>query len=421
MKKILLLIIILMIGFGGYILYDKYFNNRIPKLITQEEKINVDDLYIYGTHLNISGSLVNDNNLDLVLYNGEFINYDLKIEDNKFVLSEYINRGIYLEDIPEGTYYAFLRSTNTTEEDKTEYKYYVLNNTTNYPETIYYTFSNTNRKIVINTDDYYNTLTFNVTKNEDPNIYDIVIDPGHGGMDSGARSGGKREDEYTMKIAENLKNKLETYGIRVKLTRTKDQLGNKDLLNDYGEHGRAVIGHEVKAKYVFSIHLNSHAYSSVNGLEVYTASNINYDFVSNMVNNIVTMTGTNYSTNRINRIKNGIYSRTFTEDEIVSSKKESEEKNKEPYDITTKSVYYFMIRETGGIMTGAYVDGRNAPKYPENPYYNSNIGSEAYLFELGYITSSLDMNRIDNKMENYTDAIANCFKEIFEKNDKNSK
>ena len=28
MKKILLLIIILMIGFGGYILYDKYFNNR---------------------------------------------------------------------------------------------------------------------------------------------------------------------------------------------------------------------------------------------------------------------------------------------------------------------------------------------------------------------------------------------------------
>ena len=421
MKKILSLLLILMIGFGGYLLYDKYFSNRIPKLNTEEEKVNINSLYIYGTHLNLGGTLVNDDNLDLVLYNGEFMNYDIKTKDNGFVLSDYINSGLYLEDIPEGKYYAFLRSTNTNENNRVENKYYVLNNVTDYPETIYYTFSNNNRKIVINTDDYYNTLMFSVTKNDDPEIYDIVIDPGHGGMDSGARSNGRREDEYTMKIAENLKTKLEKYGIKVKLTRTKNQLGTNDLLNDYGEHGRAVVGHEVGAKYVFSIHLNSSSASSVNGLEIYTASKINYDFVSNLANNIVTATGTNYSTNKINRIKSGIYSRNFTEEDIAISKKESKEKNKEAYDITTDSVYYFMIRETGGIMTGAYVDNRNAPKYPENPYYDSNIGSEAYLFELGYLTSTTDMNRIDNKMDNYTEAIANSFKEIFEKNDKNSK
>lgn len=40
-----------------------------------------------------------------------------------------------------------------------------------------------------------------------------------------------------------------------------------------------------------------------------------------------------------------------------------------------------MLRETGGIATKAYVDGRN-PNYGKNMFYNSNIGVEAYLLEL---------------------------------------
>ena len=40
-----------------------------------------------------------------------------------------------------------------------------------------------------------------------------------------------------------------------------------------------------------------------------------------------------------------------------------------------------MLRETGGIATSAYVDGRN-PSYGANMFYNSNIGVEAYLLEL---------------------------------------
>ena len=33
-----------------------------------------------------------------------------------------------------------------------------------------------------------------------------------------------------------------------------------------------------------------------------------------------------------------------------------------------------MIRETGGYMTGAYVDDSNISEAGANPYYNSNIG-----------------------------------------------
>ena len=77
MKKLLLLLLILLIGFGGYIIYDTYFANIIPKLDIEEEVINLDELYIYGTHLNMHGNLIDDNNYDLVLYNGEFLNYDM--------------------------------------------------------------------------------------------------------------------------------------------------------------------------------------------------------------------------------------------------------------------------------------------------------------------------------------------------------
>ena len=415
MKKVLLFLLILLIAFGGYIYYDNYYNKGIPKLLTEEEKIDIDELTIYGTHLNLHGKIINDNNLDLVLYDGNFKSYKINLSDNGFNMANEINNGIYLEDIPVGKYYAFLRSTNKDENDKDIYKYYVLNNTTQYKETVYYTFSNVGNKIVINTDDGYGTLTFDVSKNNDKDIYDVVIDAGHGGMDSGANKNGYREADFTMKLANDLKIEMEEYGVKVKMTRTENQLTLNEKLPDYGIHGRAVVNHEVHAKYVFSIHLNSNGSQNVHGLEVYTAANINYDFAKELAKNIVTNANTSYSSNKINRMFDGIYTRTFTESEIANSKKEVEDKGGTAYNITNKANYYFMIRETGGIMTGAYVDSRNQPKVLENPYYNSNVGSESYLLELGYLTNNGDLNNINSNMAKYTDAIANTFKGIFVK------
>ena len=405
MKKILFVLLILLLAFGGYLLYDNFFSGRIPRLDVEEEVVNIDKLYIYGSHLNIHGDMINDKNLDLVFYNGEFKNYDINEVEGKFLLSEKVNEGIPLEDFDSGTYYMFLRSSSKDEEDNDVYKYYVLNNTTKYEEMTYYTLSNKNKKIVINTDDDYKTLTFNVTENTDDNIYDIVIDPGHGGMDGGANVGSYKEADFTIKIANQLKEKLENKGFKVKLTREDGQLTNNEKLPDYGTNGRAVIAHNVGAKYLFSIHLNSNAYASVSGVEIYTPEDINYEFAKNLVNNIVSSTGSKYSSNKINKMFDGIYTRTFTEADIKSSLKEYEQRNMVAYDITTNSNYYYMIRENGGIVTGAYVDDRNSPKVPGNPYYDSNIGVEAYLLELAYLTNSNDLNNIINNMDKYTDSI----------------
>ena len=413
MKKLLLFIFILLCGFGGYLFYTNYFNKGIPKLDVEEKKVSIDELIIYGTHLNMHGSTVTANNLDLVLYNGDFLDYKINISGNSFSLADEINQGINLEKIPVGTYYAFLRSSTKDEEDNDVYKYYVLDNTTDYKETTYYTFSNVGNKILINSDLDYNTLTFNVTENTDSEIYDIVIDAGHGGMDSGAHVNGYREADLTLDIVYNLKTKLEKEGIKVKLTRQEGQLASDELLPDYGKGGRAVISHEVHAKYVFSIHLNSNSSSSVRGIEIYTPANIDYSFAKDLANNLITETNTTYSTNKINKEYDGIYTRTFTESDIASSIEEMKNKDRIPYDMTTKSNYYYMIRETGGIMTGAYVDNRNEPKVLENPYYKSNVGSEAYLLELAYLTNKTDLNNITSNMDSYTEAITAAIKKVF--------
>ena len=411
MKKILLFILILLILFGGYIVYDKYLTGKIPKLKTEEKIINIDELYIYGNHLNLHGKLVDDDNLQLVFYNGDFLEYEINIDESYFNLSDKINKGILLEEIPIGTYYMFIRSKYKLENGKDGYKYYILNNATKYDETVYYTFSNTNNKIIINSDNDYKTLMANVSENTDK-VYDVVIDPGHGGMDSGATKNGYSESDLTLKIALNLKEKLEKNGVKVKLTREDGQLTSNEKLPDYGVHGRAVIPYESKAKYLFSIHMNSNSVSSVNGLEIYAPANINYDFAKQLANNIIEKTNINYSNNKINLMFSGIYSKTFTEELIKESQKEYENKDMKAYDITTKSNYFFIIRETGGIVTGAYVDDRNED-IAGNPYYNSNVGTEAYLLELGYLSNKSDLNNMVSNMNLYTDAIADTFMTIF--------
>lgn len=408
MKKILFLLLILLLGFGGYILYTNH--TGIPDLKIEDNVVDIDELYIYGTHLNMHGKNSNDIK-DLVLYNGDFTQVAINFTDDGFNLSNEVNNGLYLDSIPRGKYYLFLRSITKDKNNNDVYKYYAINNKTNYKTTTYYTFNDYDNKIVIDSDNKYSTLAFDITNNKDSEVYDIVIDPGHGGMDSGANKYGYSESDFTMKLAIKLKDKLESNGFSVKLTREENQLTKNDLLDEYGDNGRAVIPYNVHAKYVISLHMNSSDSSSVNGIEVYTAKNINYTLAKNIAKSIVDTTGLNYSKNKISKIYDGVYTRTFTNYEIKNSNEKYINKNMKPYDINIKSNYYYMIRETGGIVTGAFVDNRNE-KILGNPYVDSNVGIETYLLELGYITNKNDMNNMKNNTEKYAQAIYNGIKEL---------
>ena len=103
-------------------------------------------------------------------------------------------------------------------------------------------------------------------------------------------------------------------------------------------------------------------------------------------------------------------------DGVTFTGKDYYEKNYKHYNVTTKSNYLYMIRETGGFMTGAYVDSSNPDKVGVNPYYDSNIGNESYLLELGYISNSTDVNTLKEEQDALAKAISDSIiKEINEK------
>ena len=437
MKKFVIIVILIILTFTGYVVYVELNKNKVPPLIAELEKVQINEYYIYGTTLNMKGNLTIENikydEIDLVLYNKDLklekkepnekrfttipINYEHNDNVISFYLSENINEGMYLDDIKTSNYTMFIRTTlkeTIEEEEKISYKYYALENKTEYKETTYYTMSKYDKKIIINSNNDYDTMMLNITENKDSEIYDIVIDAGHGGMDPGALVNGEKESKYTLEIALQLKDKLEQSGLKVKLTRDENSLSEDEYFGEYGKNGRAQISHEVYAKYLISIHLNKNTSTSVHGIELYTPSNINYDFAKNLVEEIVNNTSIEYSNRKTFKMFNGVYTHNFTEAEIEASMKNYEEKDYIPYDITTNSSYLYMIRETGGIMTGAYVDDRNEDQ-TGNDYYDSNIGAEAYLLELCYLSNKNDLNIIKKEQDKIVDAISNSIITNFNK------
>jgi len=391
----------------------------------QSELVNVNKYIVYGTHLNINGRL--DTNLigsnisefKIVLKNIEgveipfVINYTIDEKGILFSTSDEINGGIDLEEIIEGKFYILLKVV-TSLDDVLSSKYYLLNNQTAYENIEYYTITkNSNNKINISSDKYLlngilvSYMKLEVSGSKLPNnIYDIVIDPGHGGNDCGAVKGDYTEAEIVLEYSLDLKEKLEALGLKVKLVRDEDE-----YIDVYGEEGRGVIPNQVKAKYVFSIHLNSSSYiMNTGGVEIYSPPNSNLNFSKLIADNIVNIAKTTYSPNNLYKIQDGVYVRNFIEEEIIEAKDYASQSGYKAYNITTSTPYMFMIRETGGIATNAYIDGRNT-EYGANKYYNSNIGVEGYLLELGFMNCSTDLKNILNNKKLYVSAIATSIQE----------
>ncbi len=97
-------------------------------------------------------------------------------------------------------------------------------------------------------------------------VHVIVIDPGHGGAESGAIGpSGVQEKELTLQLARELEAKLaQRLPVRVVLTRTEDATVQLDT--------RPAIANQNKADLFISIHLNSSLGSGAYGTETYFLS-----------------------------------------------------------------------------------------------------------------------------------------------------
>lgn len=91
----------------------------------------------------------------------------------------------------------------------------------------------------------------------------VVIDPGHGGHDSGAIGrAGTREKDVALKIAKRLSSLLRASGLEVVMTRESDEFVSLD--------NRAHLANDVHGDLFISIHCNSARNRKLRGIETYT-------------------------------------------------------------------------------------------------------------------------------------------------------
>lgn len=328
-----------------------------------------------------------------------------------FKTNKYINEGIDFsdKDFDNEDYIILLKNeTKYTDGDyeKTRVEYYNLENNTVYTDLSYYGFINNNkeRDVLVSFDSWndYKFTLFSVSENNPKEgIYDIVLDPGHGGSDPGAVFNGHKEIDENLEYAKIVKNKLEAAGYRVILTRETN-----DEIESYGAGSRTGIPYEVQAKIMLSLHLNAAGgYIASPGLEIYRDYKDSDTFPQIIATSIKKHSGAPSSANTVLRSSGDVYLKTWDQKTISEATKEFAKKGITFYEkANTNTTYYYFIRETGGIITTALADGRNTDQ-PKNLYYDANFGVEAYLIESAYIDKINSLNHFLNNREKYADGL----------------
>ena len=405
-----------------------------------DDRVSVSKYYVYGTHLNLEGTLTAEKeiqSMELLLVDdargvsseeadtsssasavdeAERIYTLTKTigEDGSYAFqtSANINDGVNLENIPDGNYCMLLRAAYS---DGT-HAYYSLTDASGEQAITYYTLTkdNSNQKIQMSfaqdTDGTnLNYLEVNVAKSALPDdVYDIVIDAGHGGKDTGASGNGYTESELTLQYAKALKSALEDKGYKIKLTRDGSEPADENMAYTmYDEDGRVSIACRSGAKYCLCLHLNSNAEKLTRGgVQIYCSIRGNGDFAKLVADGIVAEAGTGYSNMQSDRVTDGVYAAPYSEKGISKNVATAEKYGYTPYDYSGVDSL-FMIRELGGIATGAFVDGRDT-RYGSNEYRNSNTGVETLLIELGYISIDEDLKNIISNQKGYVKGIVDA-------------
>jgi len=423
-----IMLIFVIIGFGIGIYFALFSDGQTQEQknrndaifgIIQTKQVEVNEFFTFGKCFNFSGVLpgVSKDNFESVKAfiidgNGFEKSYSLdgKIENGNlfFTTTNTLNDGIILDDLEPGEYIVLVRLKLNNSVNP---KYYSLSNKSKHENIEYYTITKNERSNKVNIDfnnkmysgNDYSYLTLNVRETERPeDMYDIVIDAGHGGKDKGEKLGADTEADITLNYAKLLKDKLESEGLKIKLTRDDANTSLFTETNMYDENGRISTACKTKAKLMISLHVNN-GNNGLKGLEIYAPCKSNLDFAQAMSNKIIEYTDIEYSNNNSFKKGEGVYVRNFTQNVINEYTNTANKKGYEPYKITLDTPYLYTIREVGGIATNAYVDGRNT-SYSANKYYNSNQGIECYQIEMGYLKNDLQV--IKTQMEQYVTAIA---------------
>ncbi|MEP1767584.1 MAG: N-acetylmuramoyl-L-alanine amidase [Sulfitobacter sp.] len=107
-------------------------------------------------------------------------------------------------------------------------------------------------------------LNLDLPERVEDDIFTVVLDPGHGGIDPGAERGGVNEKELMLSFARTLADALRREGVNVVLTRNEDVFVALET--------RVAIAHRVNADLFISLHADILQQGGAKGATVYTLS-----------------------------------------------------------------------------------------------------------------------------------------------------
>lgn len=405
--------------------------------IVEKSAFSATDFYYYGTHFNYSASMpyteptdgttikavttrvykLTDIALSSAVTEAEAV-FAVKEDTLTVKGADVIDEGLCLEQIPSGEFVIIVAVTDSLGNTRL----YPLKDESGKNPLVYYTLTKDgeNRKLDIQNESVKDdnglemtAFTIKAAKCTLPeNVYDIVIDPGHGTADGGAESpedyldaNGKRYNERDIALDYSfaLKKELEALGYKVKLTHDGSEgKGEENEVNGNNgwrwcywhafEDGNRVWNVcEARAKYSVSLHLNTAAgMKRTRGVEVYSSIRAGSRLAQIFADNIAANTNIPISGKDDSIVPDhpGVYKKRSGDDPNVD--------------------YLYMIREVAGTVTGANVIGSFKYKseyYGGNAHYADNYGAEAYLIEMAYISDKDNLDCILTQKDKYVEAL----------------
>ncbi len=209
--------------------------------------------------------------------------------------------------------------------------------------------------------------------------YQVIIDPGHGGIDTGASYYGANESNITMSVSSLLAKKLQTKkDIEVSLSRSGDR--SMDLSS------RAKFAHQKKGDLFISIHTNSSPEKRAKGLEIYIENILPADQDSLFL------------AYRENQIQSGA---------AKPEGRPSQYREKYSAEISTilddisKSHYLFSSIKAAQILKDQWLQDRGGKaRIRQAPFYVvSSVNMPSLLVEIGFLSNSKEAEILKNPLE----------------------
>ena len=296
------------------------------------------------------------------------------------------NLGIRLADLDEGEYFIKIN----------ELPVYVMEDINE----CWYTITRNGQANQVTLQSKNGQLSIKVHKvNQLPeNVYDVLIDPGHGGLDGGTVANNLTEAQEVLKLSKYIADRLKDHGLKVKLTRTEDLdpagAGNVDNgKSPYFDEGRVEQVYRYQTKYMISNHLNAFN-GALEGFEVYS-SVVSDDDRGSKVASTLTEAGQEARDSEKSefRVSEGSYKKYFLcKDSSYATE----------YGCSNDYMdYLYIIRDTGGRVS----QSTTLPDYNDNYTTIPNYGAETILIEYAYIDNSKDSKDWIANWEKWGEAI----------------